>query len=160
MTQPTVHAVSSLPAAPSATSPASQDIKCEDYLPKSVCRAQLPELDLPNASDIPWWVWALGGAGVASFGVLSYVSFKAAPYVLPIVSPEHAPIAKAWLRSRAGHDKYEIAHEALQAIREQRARTTPRTKEEVMLLREEALKEAFADMLAKRRVKKLAKAGA
>jgi hypothetical protein len=141
----------------SPSAPAVQDIKCEDYLPDFICHPHVPEL--PDASDIPWWVWAIGGAGVVGFATLTYVSFKAAPYVLPVVSPEHAPLAKAWLRARAGHDKYEIAHDALQALREQRARTTPRTREEIMLLREEALKEAFADILARRRLKQLAKGG-
>jgi hypothetical protein len=152
----TLMANSKLPAlpVPVATPVASPDIKCEDYLPSSMCH--VPEL--PSVGDIPWWVWAVGGVGTAGFATLAYASFKAAPYVMPIMNPETAPLAKAWLRHRAGHDKADIAHEALTALREQRARKVPRTKEELQLLREEALKEMVSDMLARRRMKQLAKA--
>jgi hypothetical protein len=135
-------------AAPAPVVTPPQDATCE-YLPDFLCNPH--KYEMAGAGDIPLWVWGLLGAGATGFVVLAYASFKAAPYVMPLVNPEHAPIAKAWLRARAGHDKYEIAHEALTALREQRARTTPRTKEELQILREEALKEAFAEMLARRR---------
>jgi len=143
------------PAVPGHTmSSDASDLKCEDYLPSFVCNPHMPEI--PGAADIPWWVWAIGGVGTVSFATLAYASFKAAPYVMPIVNPDAAPLAKAWLRHRAGHDKADIAHEALTALREQRSRA-PRTKEELQDLREAAIKEMVADMLAKRRMKQLAK---
>jgi len=52
-------------------------------------------------SDIPLWVWALGATGVASFTALAYASWKAAPYVLPVVAPQTAPYAQAWQQMRA-----------------------------------------------------------
>ena len=137
------------PAAPPATRPATPAPLAPPAAP--VTPVATTQDFMPGVEDIPWWVWGILGTGVVGFGTLAYASFKAAPYVLPLVNPEHAPIAKAWRRARAGHDKYEIAHEALTALREQRARTTPRTKEELQVLREEAMKEAFADMLARRR---------
>ena len=153
--------VAPVAAAPAHAAPApaaSSDFKCEDYLPDFVCHPSLPELpSLPGVSDIPWWVWAVGGVGAAGFTTLAYASFKAAPYVLPYVNPDAAPLAKAWLRHRAGHDKIEIAHEAFQALREQRARAVPRTKEEIKALRDQHLKDTFADLLARRQMKQLAK---
>ena len=90
---------------------ASEAFKCNDYLPGFVCEARAPGL-----GDIPWWVWALLGTGVVGFGALSYVSYKAAPYVLPIAIPESAPFALAWQQARTSEDKQKVAQDALAAI--------------------------------------------
>ena len=50
--------------------------------------------------DIPWWFWAIAGTGAVAYGTLLYASFKAAPYVMPIVAPQTAPFAQAWQQSR------------------------------------------------------------
>jgi hypothetical protein len=54
-----------------------------------------------GVGDIPWWVWAVGATGVVGFGALAYASYRAAPYVMPIVAPETAPYMSAWQQMRA-----------------------------------------------------------
>jgi len=68
-------------------------------------------LGLPcSVEDIPWWAWAIGATGLAGTIVLGYAAYKAAPYVLPVVAPETAPMAEAWRRARADDDRESTHH--------------------------------------------------
>lgn len=117
---------------------ASAAFKCNDYFPAFACEGRAPGL-----GDIPWWVWALLGTGVVGFGALSYVSFKAAPYVLPLAIPESAPFALAWQQARTSEDKQKVAQDALAAIVDAR-----RTKD-LGLSKEQIVKDTLAALGAR-----------
>lgn len=90
------------------------DDRCKALLPSFICEGRTPGL-----GDVPWWVWAVIGTGVVGFGALSYVSYKAAPYVLPVAIPESAPFVRAWQQARGistNEDKQKVAEDTLAAL--------------------------------------------
>jgi|SRR5271166_2197803 len=120
------------------------DEKCKAFLPNFVCEGRTPGL-----GDIPWWVWAMLGTGVVGFGALSYVSYKAAPYVLPIAIPESAPFALAWQQARSSEEKEKVVQDALAALVEAR-RAQGAAKDFGLSSQEQAVRDTLAALGARR----------